>query len=144
MPLLKIKRVNRRARIPAYQSDGAACFDLHALLDAPAVLLPRESLILRTGLAVEMPPGWRMDVFSRSGHGFQHGVTLANSVGKIDADYRNELMVCLYNAGKLPITVSDGDRVAQAELNPVFRVDFEEVLDLSSTSRTGGFGSTGA
>lgn len=143
MPLLKIKRVNRRALIPAYQSDGAACFDLHALLDGPVDLLPRESLIIRTGLAVEIPPGWRMDVYSRSGHGFQYGVTLANSVGKIDSDYRNELLICLYNAGQRAITVSDGDRVAQAELNPVFKVEFEEVLGLSSTARLGGMGSTG-
>lgn len=144
---LKIKRLHPDAVIPEYQTPGAACFDLHAVIDdysKSTTIKPGQSATFRTGLSVEIPEGWRMDVFSRSGHGFKCGVRLANGTGKIDSDYRGEIMVCLHNDGPLPLLVIDGRRIAQAEINPVYRAVFEVVDELTETERgTGGFGSTG-
>lgn len=139
---LKLKRLHPSATIPKYQSYGAACFDLHAI--DSGIIAPGTAMTFGTGLAVEIPEGWRMDIYSRSGHGFKHGVRLVNCVGKIDADYRGEIKVRLENNGSEPFTVEAGDRIAQAELNRVYRTEFVVVEELSATDRgTGGFGSTG-
>jgi len=143
---LKIKKLHPDAIIPKYATPGSACFDLHAMMSIEShciTIAPGEAAVIRTGLAFEIDPEWRMDIYSRSGHGFKDGVRLANCVGKIDSDYRNEVMIKLHNDGLIPVTVNDGDRIAQAELNPVHRVTFVEVDALSETQRTGGFGSTG-
>ena len=144
--LLKIKKLHPDAIIPRYATPGSACFDLHAmldLLDFPVVIQPGYSAVFKTGLAFEIDPEWRLDIYSRSGHGFNSGVRLVNCVGKIDSDYRNEVMVKLHNDGAMPFVVRDGDRIAQAELNPVHRAESVEVDELSETQRAGGFGSTG-
>lgn len=142
---LALKKLSPDAFIPQYATPGSACFDLCAIHDGdPVSLKPGCAHIFRTGLAFEIPIGWRMDVFSRSGHGFKNQVSLANSVGKIDHDYRGELMISLLNAGKEVFTVKHGDRIAQGEVNPVHRVTFHEVQELTDTQRgTGGLGSTG-
>lgn len=145
---LKIKKLNPEAALPTYATDGAACFDLSVCepgkvplvmaRDAAAATFP-------TGLAFEIPPGWVMLIFSRSGHGFKHDVRLANCVGVIDSDYRGEVAVRLTaDHGDRPLVVGHGDRIAQAMLVPVERVTFQEVYELSDTARgAGGFGSTG-
>lgn len=149
---LKIEKLHPDAIIPAYATPGAACFDLHTIGAAGVpyqdsdryILAAGEQRIFRTGLAIEVPLNWRMDIHSRSGHGFKNGVRLANGTGKIDSDYRGEIMVCLRNDGKHDVIISKFDRIAQAELNPVVRVSFELVGELSGTERgAGGFGSTG-
>lgn len=144
---LRIKRLDPRASLPEYATDGAACFDLRAMLPEGTealYLTPGHVVCIHTGLAFEVPVNWRMDVFSRSSHG-KVAVALANSVGKIDSDYRGELMILLHNTGKDTFVVRHGDRIAQAELNPVYRMRFELVEQLSETARgAGGFGSTGA
>lgn len=141
---LKVKRLDPAAIIPSYATPGAACFDLHALhCGSVSETLPA---VFRTGLAFEVPEGWVMKVYSRSGHGFKNDIRLANCVGVIDSDYRGELMVKLTSDKMFDsYTVAAGDRIAQAMLERVERVAFVEVDELATTDRgTGGFGSTGA
>lgn len=146
---LKVQRLNPRAILPAYQSAGAACFDLHACfeLDSDPVLVGLGNPgIFRTGLAFEVPPGWVMQVYSRSGHGFKSDVRLANVVGIIDSDYRGEMLVKLTRDewNGTDFVVRHGDRIAQCLLQPAPQWQLVEVDELSSTERgSGGFGSTG-
>jgi len=139
---LKIKRLHPDAIMPTYGSDGAACFDLYAI-NAGTVCEPIE---FRTGLSFEIPAGYAMMIYSRSGHGFSFNVRLANCVGVIDSDYRGELIVKLTTdyGDYAFLKVSPGDRIAQAMLIPVPRLTLVEVDELSETVRgAGGFGSTG-
>lgn len=139
---LKIKRLHPDAIVPRYASAGAACFDLHAIQGGEVGAY--SSAVFDTGLAFEIPSGWMMQIFSRSGHGFSHDVRLSNCVGVIDADYRGAVLVKLRNDGPLRFDVKTGERIAQAQLSPVIRVSFEMVDALSETERgAGGFGSTG-
>lgn len=148
---MRIKKLHPDAIVPTYATAGAACFDLHANGDASLVGesgLPIEffdGCTFRTGLAVEVPEGHVMLIYSRSGHGFKNDTRLANCVGVIDSDYRGELMVRLMNEGTEPFIVRKGDRIAQAMVMPVQQVSFEVVEELGETERgAGGFGSTGA
>lgn len=141
---VKIKKTHEDAIVPTYATPGAACFDLHALASGE-VGACGGTLSVRTGLAFEIPAGHVMLVYSRSGHGFKHGVRLVNGTGVIDSDYRGEVMVCLKNDGPEPLTVMHGDRIAQAMIVPIPQVELVEVDDLTDTKRgKGGFGSTGA
>ena len=144
---LKIQQLDPRAIMPRYATQGAACLDLHAIVDrefrAEAVP-PGQARTFRTGLAFEVPAGHVMMIYSRSGHGFNHGVRLANGTGVIDADYRGEVMVRLRNDGDQPLLVEHGSRIAQAMILPIPRIEFELVDQLTPTERgAGGFGSTG-
>lgn len=145
---LKIKKLHPDAVVPKYATAGAACFDLHAIVEndvSASAVLPGLFCTFRTGLAFEVPHGHVLKVFSRSGHGFKYGVRLANGTGIIDSDYRGELMVCIKNDGPEPLVVYHGERIAQAMLVPIPRVELIEVEELSDTERgAGGFGSTGA
>ena len=139
---IKIKKLHENARIPLYATPGAACFDIHALHEC--WVNPGAVALVPTGLAMEIPPGWRLDLYSRSGHGAR-SVSLANSVGKIDSDYRGELMVLIANRGDEDFVIRPGDRIAQGEVNRVTPVYFIEVDELEPSDRgQGGFGSTGA
>lgn len=146
---LKIQQLNPRAILPRYATKGAACLDLHAVVDnevGAEAVPPGQAITFKTGLAFEVPAGHAMMVYSRSGHGFKHGVRLANGTGVIDADYRGEVMVRLRNDGAEPLVVEHGDRIAQAMVIQIPVINEIEVVDeLSSTDRgAGGFGSTGA
>lgn len=139
---MKVKKLHPDSRLPTYATPGAACFDLYAVCDAPQVLI--DSATIRTGLAFDIPQGYAMTIYSRSGHGFKHGVRLANCVGVIDSDYTGEVLVKLTCDHNGWLTVNTGDRIAQAMLIPVEQVFFEEVQELKTTARgAGGFGSTG-
>lgn len=141
---LKVKKLHPDAIIPTYATEGSACFDLHAIDDGHVDDISHPMDILGTGLAFEIPKGYQMLVFSRSGHGFNHEVRLANCVGVIDSDYRGEVKVKLTADSEGCLTIRKGDRIAQAQLIPVHRVTFEEVSELTETERgNGGFGSTG-
>lgn len=146
---LQFKKLLTAATKPQYATKGAACFDLHAVLEGYHLqhglsVYPDKSEVIRTGLAFEVPQGHVMLIFSRSGHGFKNGVRLSNAVGVIDSDYRGEVKVALHNDSDLTFKVAHGDRIAQAMLIPVPVVTLEEVEELSTTERgTGGFGSTG-
>lgn len=141
---LKVKRLHPDAQIPQYQSAGAACFDLHAVMDSPAIVSGASPLTVRTGLAFEIPPGHVMLVYSRSGDGFNRNVRLANCVGVIDSDYTGEVQVKLTGDYSAMMTVEPGQRIAQAMLVKLPDVTIEEVTELAETERgANGFGSTG-
>lgn len=141
---LTLKRLTQTAKLPIYATEGAACFDLHADIEEMIEIPGGGAMVINTGLAFEIPRGYCVRVFSRSGHGFNYGVRLSNCVGIIDSDYRGEVMVKLHNDHRLPFVVRNGDRIAQAEIAMVIRARFEEAQTLSETARgAGGFGSTG-
>jgi dUTP pyrophosphatase len=141
---LRIQKLHPAAQEPTYGTEGAACFDLRAIEPDKTNVGFLRPLIVRTGLAFEVPQGHVMLIFSRSGHGFKSDVRLANCVGVIDEDYRGEVMVKLTGDGPEALQVKEGDRIAQAMLMPVPRVQFEVCEQLTLTDRgAGGFGSTG-
>ena len=141
---VKLKKISPLAVTPFYASAGAACFDLVAAIDHPVTINPRSSENLGTGLCFELPEGYVMLVYSRSGHGFKSHLRFVNCVGVIDSDYRGEVRVGLANDGITPYIVQPGERITQAMVIPCPQVDIVEVKELSSTERgTGGFGSTG-
>lgn len=141
---IKIKKLHPDAIVPAYASSGAACFDLHTVESGYVDEIDNVNEIFPTGLAFEVPTGYAMLIFSRSGHGFKHNIRLANCVGIIDADYRGEVKVKLAADFGGDMGVKAGDRIAQAMLVPNPRVHFEVTSELADTDRgAGGFGSTG-
>lgn len=132
--------------LPAYQTDHAAGLDLLAAVDeqTPLTLSPGARALVPTGLAIALPPGFEGQVRPRSGLALKHGVTVLNSPGTIDADYRGEVSVILINHGQEPFVVRRGERVAQLIVSPVTRGKLDLVVALTKTTRnTGGFGSTG-
>lgn len=144
---LKIKRLDQKARIPTYVTPGSGCFDLYSINEAPQLVKEAVPQTFGTGLAFEVPKDHVMLVFSRSGHGFNSDVRLANCVGVIDSDYRGEVKVKLTNDPSPNwngFAVKQNDRIAQAMVIPVERVEFVLCDELSITERFGGFGSTGA
>ncbi len=142
--MIPIRCTTASGRLPAYRTAGSAGADLAALLDAPLVLAPGERTLVPTGLRVEVPAGYELQVRPRSGLALEHGVTVVNAPGTIDSDYRGEIMVLLVNLGASPFTVGPGDRIAQAVLAPVARAEFVAVESLEGSGRAGGgFGSTG-
>ena len=142
---VKIKRLHPDAIIPRYATAGSSGFDLHTIDEG--VLLPGERALLRTGLAFEIPPGYEMQIRPRSGLAFKHGISVVNSPGTIDSDYRGDVGVILINHGHHPFRIEKGDRIAQAVIQRVPDVELIEVdadESLSETERgEGGFGSTG-
>lgn len=145
--IVAVKRVRATADplpLPAYQSALAAGVDLHADVTEPVSIGPGERRLVPTGLAVEIPPGYEGQVRPRSGLALRDGVTLLNTPGTIDADYRGEVAVLLINLGTAAVTIARGDRIAQLVVAPVTRVSWREAEDLSPTQRGGGgFGHTG-
>jgi dUTP pyrophosphatase len=130
--------------LPAYATDGAAGMDLLAAVTAPLVIPPGGRALVPTGLTIALPHGHELQVRPRSGLALKHGVTLPNSPGTIDEDYRGELGVIVLNTGSEPFTVERGMRIAQAVIAPVVRATWREVAALPDTARgAGGFGSTG-
>ena len=144
---VKIKLLREGGKIPAYQTADAAACDLSACLDEPVTLLPGQSALIPTGIAVapESKSPVVLLLYARSGLAVKHGIALANSVGVIDADYRGEIKVGLINHSDKPYTVTHGERIAQMVVTPIFRAAFTESDNLDDTERgSGGFGSTGA
>jgi len=140
-PQLKFSKLDSHALLPEYQSEGASGFDFHAL--EKVILKNGEVSLVRTGLAVEIPAGFELQVRARSGLAAKHGVFLVNGVGTIDADYRGEIKIILSTCKNADVILQAGDRIAQGVLAPVFQAVIVEANQLSSTSRgVGGFGST--
>jgi dUTP pyrophosphatase len=132
--------------LPAYQSAHAAGLDLLAAVpeDAPMMLAPGQHALVPTGLTIALPPGYEAQVRPRSGLAAKHGVTVLNSPGTIDADYRGEIGVLLINHGAAPFTIRRGERIAQMVIAAVVQAELVPVISLSATDRgSGGFGSTG-
>jgi dUTP pyrophosphatase len=130
--------------LPSYATDGAAGMDLLAAVAAPVVIPPGGRALVPTGLTIALPTGYELQVRPRSGLALKNGITLPNSPGTIDEDYRGELGVIVLNTGTEPFTVDRGMRIAQAVIAPVVRAAWREVMELPGSTRgTGGFGSTG-
>ena len=145
-PVLRIQRLPHGADLPlpAYQSDQAAGLDLHAAVTTDLVIAAGDRALVPTGLVVALPPGTEGQVRPRSGLALRHGVTVLNTPGTIDADYRGEVAVILINHGQEAFTVTRGMRIAQLIIAPVSHARLIEVSSLDETARgAGGFGSTG-
>lgn len=147
MTTLQVHLLSPLATLPRYASDGAAGLDLSAALEQPLTLAPGERAAVPTGIAIALPAGHEGQVRPRSGLAIKHGVTMINTPGTIDEDYRGEVKVLLVNLGQAPVTIQPRDRIAQLVVAPVTKVAVQarESLDaLGVTDRgQGGFGSTG-
>ncbi len=140
---MKITKFYDDAIIPQYQTKGAAGFDFCVHISEPVVLKPGEIKAFGTGVGVEIPAGYELQIRSRSGLAYKHHVSLLNGIGTIDSDYRGEMSVLLKNSGDQDFVVEPGMRIAQGVVAKYTHVDWEEVTKLSETDRAGGFGSTG-
>jgi len=130
--------------LPFYATEHASGMDLLAAVKEPVILKPMERALIPTGIAIEIPPGYEAQIRPRSGLAIRHGITLLNTPGTIDADYRGEIKVIVINLGSEDFVIKRGDRIAQMVICPVVKVELQEVEELSSTERSdGGFGSTG-
>lgn len=143
--MLPVKIINKsRHELPRYQTALAAGLDLTAVLENKIVIKPLERVLIGTGLFIELPEGFEAQIRPRSGLAFKQGLTVLNSPGTIDADYRGEIKVLLVNLSSIDASVSDGDRIAQMIITKHERVVFEEVDQLNETKRgSGGYGHTG-
>ncbi|WP_138429141.1 dUTP diphosphatase [Fodinibius saliphilus] len=130
--------------LPSYESASAAGMDIRAALEAPIVLAPGKRTLISTGLKMAIPQGYEAQIRPRSGLAYRNGITMLNTPGTIDADYRGEIKVLAVNLGEEPFEITHGDRVAQMIIAPVLQADIDEVEILADTDRgEGGFGSTG-
>lgn len=144
MEKIPVKKLRPNAVLPTYGSALAAGADLYACLESPVTIEPGKTVLIPTGLAMEIPVGCAGLIYARSGLSVKRGLAPANKVGVIDADYRGEFMVALLNHGSESQTIAHGERIAQLVITPVFTPGFLEVEALSDTVRgEGGFGSTG-
>jgi dUTP pyrophosphatase len=142
---MEVKIINQSHHsLPAHETIASAGMDLKAHLDAPISLKPSDNVIVPTGLFIELPLGFEAQIRPRSGLAAKHGVTVLNSPGTIDADYRGEIKVILINHGKKEFVINDGERIAQMVITKHERVVWKESKQLEESERgTGGFGSTG-
>lgn len=142
---MKVQIVNRsKHATPQYATIQSAGMDLRANLDEPIILKPLERRLIPTGLSIALPDGYEAQVRPRSGLAFKKGITVLNSPGTIDADYRGDIGVILVNLSQEDFVVEDGERIAQLVVAAYTRVDWSEVTELDDTARgAGGFGSTG-
>lgn len=139
-----VKVTDASGRLPQYATEGSAGMDVRAFLSEPVVIAPGARALIPTGLRIQIPCGYEMQVRPRSGLAIKSGVTVLNSPGTIDSDYRGEVCVILVNLSAEPFTVNDGDRIAQMVLARYSRVEWQPVQSLDSTGRgEGGFGHTG-
>ena len=142
--LLRLKRLSNLADLPRYQTDYAAGMDLHAAISEPITLEPGEIRLIACGFAIAVPVGYEAQVRPRSGLASKHGISMPNSPGTIDSDYRGEVKVPLINLSREPFTIDRNMRIAQMVIAPVARCEIEQVEELEETVRgVGGFGSTG-
>ncbi len=142
---VKVKLLpNFTGSLPAYESEWASGFDIRAQLESELTLAPGERTLVPTGLAFEIPIGFELQARPRSGLAIKQGVSLVNTPGTIDADYRGEVKIIVINLGQAPVVIKSGDRIAQLVLCPIFQAEFELVEELGDTKRgEGGFGHTG-
>lgn len=130
--------------LPTYETAHAAGMDLRAAVSDPVTLAPGERALVPTGLRIALPEGYEAQIRPRSGLAIRHGISMVNSPGTIDADYRGEIRVIVINHGREAFTITRGDRIAQMVVAPVVHAEWEEVDDLEETERgAGGFGHTG-
>ena len=144
MEPIRVKKLKENAILPTYGTAEAAGADLYACLPEAVTIAPGQTVMIPTGLSMELPTGFAGLIYARSGLAVKRGLAPANKVGVVDSDYRGEFLVALHNHGRQPQTVDHGERIAQLVITPVFTPGFTEVDSLSDTARgEGGFGSTG-
>ena len=144
MTNVNIKKLNDNATIPTYGSEYAAGCDLYACLEEPVTITPHETVLIKTGIALEVPVGYAGLIYARSGLASKRNLAPANKVGVVDPDYRGEFMVALHNHSEEPAIVEPEERIAQLVITPFLTADFQLCDQLSDTQRgEGGFGSTG-
>lgn len=142
--IVKIKKLNENAKMPTYGSPYSAGADLYACIDNEITIKPNETVLIKTGLAMELSCGYVALIYARSGLATKRGLAPANKVGVVDSDYRGEIMVALHNHSTVPQTVSKDERIAQMVITPYITAEFTEADTLNETIRgEGGFGSTG-
>ena len=144
MNTVRVMKLKASAKLPSYGTEQAAGADLYACIEAPVTIQPGCSAWITTGIALEVPQGCAGLIYARSGMACKRGLAPANKVGVVDSDYRGEIRVVLLNHSNQPQTLQPGERVAQFVITPVLTPSYEEVEELTDTTRgTGGFGSTG-
>ena len=139
-----IKKLNSKVQLPKYKTDGSSGMDLMAFTESPINIRPQESALIPTGITIAIPEDTEVQIRPRSGLAAKSSVSVLNTPGTIDSDYRGEIKIILFNHGKEEFMVNNNDRVAQMVLMPILKAEFEEVEYLPKTLRgSGGFGSTG-
>ena len=139
-----IKKLNPEAKLPNYKTKGSSGMDLMACLDKSIIIFPGKSALVPTGLSIAIPDDTEVQIRPRSGLAAKSSISVLNTPGTIDSDYRGEIKIILFNHGDTEFVVNNNDRIAQMILVPILKVEFEEVKDLPNTIRgSGGFGSTG-
>ena len=144
MVKILIKKLNNKVQLPKYKTDGSSGMDLMAFINNPVLIHPQRSALITTGLSVAIPDNTEIQIRPRSGLAAKNNISVLNTPGTIDSDYRGEIKVILYNHGSKDFIVNNGDRIAQMVLVPIIKANLEEVENLPETIRgEGGFGSTG-
>lgn len=142
--LIRLKKINKDAKTPSYGSEFSAGADLYACEENEITIIPHETRLIHTGIALEIPNGYVGLIYARSGLASKRDLAPANKVGVIDSDYRGEILVALHNHGNKDQVIQPFERIAQLVIAPVTQATFEEVEELNTTERNaGGFGSTG-
>ena len=145
MTKILIKKLSKEVSLPKYETDGSSGMDLSANIDTTINIDPGKKEIIPTGISISVPKGFEIQIRPRSGLAAKYNITVLNTPGTIDSDFRGELKVILINLGQKKFKVEKGFRIAQIVLCPITKIEFEEVDNLDSTDRgKGGFGSTGA
>ena len=145
MERIKVKIINRSGhQLPAYETPSSAGMDVRACLEKPVTLQPLERALIPTGLRVQLPQGHEMQIRPRSGLALKHGISLVNSPGTVDADYRGEIGILVINLSNDPFVINDGERICQMVITNYTHVEWDPVEEIDSTVRgDGGFGHTG-
>ena len=139
-----IKKLNSKVQLPKYKTDGSSGMDLMAFTESPINIRPQESALIPTGITIAIPEDTEIQIRPRSGLAAKSNISVLNTPGTIDSDYRGEIKIILFNHGKEELIINNNDRVAQMILMPIIKAEFEEVEDLPKSLRgSGGFGSTG-
>ena len=139
-----IKKLNPSVQLPSYKTDGASGMDLMAFIEKPIKLMPGKSYLVSTGLSVAFPEEYEIQIRPRSGLAAKNNISVLNTPGTIDSDYRGELKVILFNHGNEDFIINNNDRIAQMVLTPIIKMELEEANELPKSIRgKGGFGSTG-
>ena len=144
MARVLIKKLNPEVELPVYKTSGASGMDLMAFIEKPIKVAPNSSCLVPTGLSVAFSEDYEIQIRPRSGLAAKNNITILNTPGTIDSDYRGEIKIIIFNHGKEVFSINNKDRVAQMILTPVIKMELEETIDLPNTIRgEGGFGSTG-
>ena len=139
-----IKKLNSKVQLPKYKTDGSSGMDLMAFIENSINIKPQQSALIPTGISIAIPEDTEIQIRPRSGLAAKSSISVLNTPGTIDSDYRGEIKIILFNHGKEEFVINNNDRIAQMILMPVIKAEFEEVEDLPKTLRgSGGFGSTG-